>query len=267
MKRIIPYLLSALLLLSGCATVPLTGRHQLNLIPENTMNKMAISQYRSFLSSNPVVNSSSNKNVAMVKRVGSRIAQAVTTYLKDNGLSDRVKDFNWKFNLVKSDEANAWCMPGGKVVVYTGLLPITKNETALAVVLGHEIAHAVARHGNERMSQQLVAQGIEVAGATALSKNSTTRNIFLQAFGIGGGLGLKAFSRRDELEADHLGLIFMAMAGYDPRQAIPFWKRMAAKSGSNVPTLLSDHPSDAKRIRQIQRLLPDAMKYYKPHSN
>src|SRR5690606_30296646 len=147
----------------------------------------------------------------MVQRVGSRIATAVTKYLTTHNLADRVADYHWEFNLVNNKEANAWCMPGGKVVVYTGLLPITQNETALAVVLGHEIAHAIARHGNERMSQQLVAQGIHMVGAVALDKNPQVQNIFMQAFGVGGNLGMLAFSRRDELEADELGLIFMAM--------------------------------------------------------
>lgn len=226
---------------------------------------MAVSEYRSFLSSNPAVTSSSNRNVALVKRVGSRIAAAVTKYLQENNMSDRVAGYKWEFNLVNNKEANAWCMPGGKVVVYTGLLPITKDETSLAVVLGHEIAHAIARHGNERMSQQMVAQGIQLAGSVALDKNSQARNIFLQSFGIGGGLGMLAFSRRDELEADELGLIFMAMAGYDPRQAVPFWQRMTKMAGGSAPPeFLSDHPSDARRIAQIQRLLPTAMKYYRP---
>lgn len=265
MKRNIILLISVFFLLTACSRVPLTGRRQLNLIPESTMNEMAVSQYRSFLSENPVVSSSDNKNAQMVKRVGSRIAAAVTTYLKQQNLGDRVADYNWQFNLIKDDQANAWCMPGGKVVVYTGLMPITKNETALAVVMGHEIAHAIARHGNERMSQSMVAQGIEMAGAVALSKNPSSQNLFLQAFGIGGGLGMMAFSRRDELEADELGLIFMAMAGYDPREAIPFWTRMASMSQNNPPEFLSDHPSDENRIRQIKRLMPMAMKYYQPH--
>jgi predicted Zn-dependent protease len=256
-----------LLLFVSCARVPLTGRRQLNLIPESTMNQMAVSQYQSFLSSNPVVSSSSNKNVQMVKRVGSRIAAAVTRYLTDNNMADRVAGYKWQFNLVESKEANAWCMPGGKVVVYTGLLPITQNETALAVVLGHEIAHAIARHGNERMSHAMIAEGIQAAGAVALSKNPKTQNLFLQAFGVGGNLGMLAFSRQDELEADQLGLIFMAMAGYDPRQAIPFWERMSKMSnGSAPPEFLSDHPSDARRIAQIKRLMPKALKYYKPYS-
>ncbi len=265
-KKLTLLIFSGILLISACSRVPITGRRQLNLVPESTMDQMAITQYRSFLSENKVVSASGNKNAAMVQRVGERIAQAVTKYMTENNMADRIADYHWQFNLVQDDQVNAWCMPGGKVVVYTGLLPVTKTETALAVVLGHEIAHAVARHGNERMSQQLVAQGIEIAGATALSKNATTRNIFLQAFGVGGTLGLNAFSRRDELEADHLGLIFMAIAGYDPRQALPFWERMAKMSGgNNIPVLLSDHPSDSKRINQIKRLLPDAMKYYQPH--
>lgn len=264
-KKTMLLLLSALLFISACSVVPITGRRQLTLIPENTMNQMAVSQYKSFLSENKVVSSSGNKNAAMVQRVGRRIADGVTTYLTNHGMADRVADYNWQFNLVNSDEANAWCMPGGKVVVYTGLLPITQNETALACVLGHEIAHAVAQHGNARMSKALLAQGIEIAGATALSKNPTSRNIFLQAFGIGGNLGMRAFSRRDELEADQLGLIFMAIAGYDPRQAVPFWERMAKMSNNNIPVFLSDHPSDAARIRQVKKLLPEALKYYRPH--
>lgn len=257
--------LAITLVSASCSRVPLTGRRQLNLIPESTMDQMAVSEYKSFLSSNSVVSSSSNKNVELVKRVGSRIAAAVTEYLKENNLSDRVAGYQWEFNLVDNKEANAWCMPGGKVVVYTGLLPITQDETSLAVVLGHEIAHAIARHGNERMSQQLVAQGIQMAGSVALDKNPQVQNIFLQSFGIGGNLGMLAFSRQDELEADELGLIFMAMAGYDPRQAIPFWQRMSKMAGGSAPpALLSDHPSDANRIAQIQKLMPTALKYYKP---
>jgi predicted Zn-dependent protease len=260
-------LLCSLLLIVSCSRVPLTGRRQLNLIPESTMDQMAVSEYRSFLSSNPVVSASDNKNVQLVQRVGSRIAAAVTEYLKQNNMSDRVAGYQWEFNLVQNKEVNAWCMPGGKVVVYTGLLPVTQDETSLAVVLGHEIAHAIARHGNERMSQQLVAQGIQVAGAVALDKSPQVQNIFLQSFGIGGSLGMLAFSRRDELEADELGLIFMAMAGYDPRQAVPFWERMSKMSGGQAPPeLLSDHPSDARRIAQIKSLLPTALKYYQPYN-
>lgn len=250
----------------SCATVPLTGRKQLNLIPESTMDQMAVSQYQSFLSSNKVVTNPSNRDVEMVKRVGSRIANAVTQYLDSHGMADRVANYHWEFNLVESKEANAWCMPGGKVVVYSGILPITQNEAGLAVVLGHEISHAIARHGNERMSQALIAQGIEVAGATALDRDPKVQNIFLQSFGVGSNLGMLAFSRRDEYEADQLGLMFMAMAGYDPRTAIPFWQRMEKMSqGQNPPEFLSDHPSDANRVSQIEKLMPAALKYYQPH--
>jgi predicted Zn-dependent protease len=267
MKSIALAALAGLLFLFSCSRVPLSGRQQLNLIPESTMDQMADSQYASFLASNPVVTNPNNKDVEMVKRVGSRIAAAVTQYLTQNKMADRVAGYHWEFNLVDDKQANAWCMPGGKVVVYTGLLPITQNETALAVVMGHEIAHAIARHGNERMSQALVAQGLQSLGAAALSKNQQAQNLFLQAFGVGGNLGMLAFSRRDELEADELGLIFMAMAGYDPRQAIPFWQRMSQLSqGSAPPELLSDHPSDARRINQIKKLMPTALKYYKPNS-
>lgn len=266
MKKYSIPILFTLTLMTSCATVPLTGRKQLNLIPESTMDQMALTQYRSFLSDNKVVTNPSNRDVEMVKRVGGRIAEAVTKYLDDNGMADRVAGYHWEFNLVDSKEANAWCMPGGKVVVYTGLLPITQNESGLAVVLGHEISHAIARHGNERMSQALLAQGIEVAGAVALDQNPQTRDLFLQAFGVGGNLGMLAFSRRDEYEADRLGLMFMAMAGYDPRAAIPFWQRMEQMSqGKQPPEFLSDHPSDANRVSQIEQLMPTALKYYQPH--
>lgn len=266
MKKYFIPLVFMLLFITSCARVPLTGRRQLNLIPESTMNQMALTQYQSFLTSNKVVTNPGNRDVEMVRRVGNRIATAVTKYLDANGMADRVAGYHWEFNLVDSKEANAWCMPGGKVVVYTGILPITQNEAGLAVVLGHEISHAIARHGNERMSEALVAQGIEVAGSVALDKNPQTRDIFLQAFGVGGNLGMLAFSRRDELEADQLGLMFMAMAGYDPRAAIPFWQRMENMSqGQQPPEFLSDHPSDENRVAQIERLMPTALKYYQPH--
>src|SRR5690606_37301293 len=206
-----------------------------------------------------------SKDAEMVKRVGGRIANAVTRYMTQHNMGDEVANYKWEFNLVNNKEVNAWCMPGGKVVVYTGLLPVTQNETALAVVMGHEIAHAIARHGNERMSQGLVAQGIQIAGAVALNKNPQAQNIFMQAVGVGGPLGLMAYGRQNELEADHLGVIFMAMAGYNPQEAIPFWQRMAnAGGGQKPPELLSTHPSDDRRIAQLQNLMPEAMKYYTP---
>ncbi len=256
---------TASLALAACTRVPITGRSQLNLVPESTMQSMALQQYQTFLSENKVVSQTTSKDAEMVKRVGQRIANAVTRYMNQNNMGSEISSYKWEFNLVNSKEVNAWCMPGGKVVVYTGLLPVTQNETALACVMGHEIAHAIARHGNERMSQGLVMQGIQVAGSVALNKNPTAVNIFNQAFGVGGNLGTLAFSRGNELEADHLGVIFMAMAGYNPQESIPFWQRMASMSqGQKPPELLSTHPSDATRVQKLQQLMPEAMKYYTP---
>lgn len=264
MKKIALLFAGGTLLFAACSRVPITGRSQLNLIPEATMQSMALQEYRTFLSENKAVSPAASKDAAMVTRVGQRIAAAVTTYMKQHNLGNEIANYQWEFNLVNDNQVNAWCMPGGKVVVYTGLLPVTQNETALACVMGHEIAHAIARHGNERMSQGLVAQGIQVAGAVALNKNPQAQNIFMQAFNVGGPLGLMAYGRQNELEADHLGLIFMAMAGYNPQEAVPFWTRMANSGGSKPPELLSTHPSDDRRIAQLKNLMPEAMKYYKP---
>lgn len=255
--------LAGLALMTACTTVPITGRRQLSLVSSGEMNSLASTQYRTFLTENKV--STDNADAAMVKRVGERIQHAVEQYVAQNNLQGQLDGYQWEFNLVDNKEANAWCMPGGKVVVYTGILPLTRDENGLAVVLGHEISHAVARHGAERMSDQLVTQAGGQVLSAALSQNPTqTKNMFLQAVGVGSQLGLLRFSRTQESEADHLGLIFMAMAGYDPRGALPFWQRMAAQSQNNTPAFLSDHPSDAMRIADIERLLPEAEKYYKP---
>jgi len=186
--------------------------------------------------------------------------------MRDNNLYDRIKDYKWEFNLVDSKDVNAWCMPGGKVVVYSGLLPVTKNEESLALVIGHEIAHAIARHGNERMSQQLLAATGGLALDVALiNKPAETRQLFNTAYGVGANLGvLLPYSRLHETEADKLGLIFMAMAGYNPAIAPDFWKRMAAVSGNKVPEILSTHPSNETRIHDLNKFMPTAMKYYKP---
>jgi predicted Zn-dependent protease len=256
---------TASLAMAACTRVPITGRSQLNLLPESTMQSMALQEYQTFLSSNKVVAQATSKDAEMVRRVGQRIAAAVTRYMTQNNMGSEVASYKWEFNLVDNKEVNAWCMPGGKVVVYTGLLPVTQNETALACVMGHEIAHAIARHGNERMSQGLVVQGIQAAGAVALNKNPTAVSLFNQAFGVGGNMGMLAFSRANELEADHLGVIFMAMAGYNPQESIPFWTRMASMSqGQKPPEFMSTHPSDATRVQKLQQLMPEAMKYYTP---
>ena len=248
---------------SACNTVAISGRQQLNIIPDATMNATSFQQYDEFIKTHPL--SKDKKNTALVKKVGNNIRNAVERYFKEKHLEKELAGYQWEFNLVESPEVNAWCMPGGKVVVYTGILPITKDENGLAVVMGHEIAHAVAKHGAERMSQELIAQMGGMALSEALSeKPEETRQLWMTAFGVGAQYGvLLPFSRAQESEADHLGLIFMAMAGYDPHGAVTFWQRMAAMSGGQKPPeLLSTHPSDAHRINDLKKLLPQAMKYY-----
>ncbi len=257
-------LLSALIFVS-CRSVPVTGRNQLNIIPASTMLSMSAQEYDTFLQSNP--KSNDQANTALVQKVGQRIQGAVERYMTQVGAADQLSGYKWEFNLVQSDQVNAWCMPGGKVVFYTGILPITQNETGIAVVMGHEVAHAIAEHGNERMSQGLIAQ----FGAIALSeviknKPEQTQALYMTAFGLGAQFGaILPFSRLQESEADHLGLIFMAMAGYDPNAAVSFWERMAAnKGGQAPPEFMSTHPSDQTRIAKIREALPEAMRYYKP---
>ncbi|NOX85324.1 MAG: M48 family metallopeptidase [Chlorobi bacterium] len=250
------------LLILGCTKVPLTNRSQLHMIPGSEMLAMSNQQYGEFLNENKL--SANKQQSEMVKRVGKNIEKAVTKYLNDNGYSDMLNGYSWEFNLVKSDQANAWCMPGGKVVVYTGILPITKDETGLAVVMGHEIAHAIARHGNERMSQELLRQAGGVALSVALKDNpEETRNYWLAAYGLGSEVGIMLpYSRLQESEADHLGLIFMAIAGYDPRKAPEFWKRMSKAGGTKPPEFLSTHPADETRINNLKKWMPEAIKYY-----
>jgi predicted Zn-dependent protease len=252
----------AFLLLLECSTVPITGRKQLSLIPQSEMLSMSYQQYDDFLKSNKI--STDQQNTQMVKRVGGKIQKAVETFFTQNNMSGYLQDFQWEFNLVESEEVNAWCMPGGKVVVYSGILPVTQNEAGLAVVMGHEIAHAIAEHGNERMSQQLLAQMGGMALATALqNKPEQTQALWMTAFGLGAQVGvLLPFSRTQESEADQLGLIFMAMAGYDPNEAVTFWQRMSAGKSGSPPEFLSTHPSDETRIKNLQKLVPEAMKYY-----
>ena len=262
--------LSILALLSviglSCTTNAITGRSQLSLVSEGEMQSMALTQYQQFLTQNRVENVSSSKDAAMVRRVGQRLADAITRYYTERGQGAALNGYKWEFNLVDSKEVNAWCMPGGKVVVYTGLLPVAQNEASIAIVLGHEITHAVAGHGRERYSQSLLAQGLGSLGGTALGGNTQAQSIFNSIYAPSAQMGvLLPNSRKQELEADHFGLIFAAMAGYDPREAIPFWKRMAQLSanGQKPPALLSDHPSDDIRIQKLQELMPEALTYYK----
>jgi len=263
--------LAFVFLISGCGKVPITNRNQMNLLPESQMISLSLTEYGDFLKKNPPV--TGGNDAPMVKSVGLKIQNAVTQYMRKNGFGDRISGYKWEFNLVNSPEVNAWCMPGGKVVVYSGLLPVTQNEQSLAIVMGHEIAHAVARHGNERMSQSLLAS----AGGMALDlymsqKPEQTRNLFTGLYGIGATGGMLAYSRMQESEADKLGLVFAAMAGYDPHVAIGFWERMAAKSHSGdtsgldyyIKKYTSTHPPDDQRIADLKAYMPEAMKYYHP---
>ncbi|GAK50988.1 peptidase M48, Ste24p [Candidatus Moduliflexus flocculans] len=263
------YLLFAVMLalfVSSCATVPITGRSQLSIIPDSTMLSMSFQQYDQFLQESKLSNDSNA--TAMVRNVGTRIQGAVEEYFADHNMSQELQNYAWEFNLVESDEVNAWCMPGGKVVVYTGILPITRDETGLAVVMGHEIAHAVAKHGAERMSQELLVQMGGIGLSVALENQpEETQWLWMTAFNVGAQFGaLLPYSRLHESEADYLGLIFMAMAGYDPNEAVNFWGRMAAESGGQAPPeFMSTHPSDATRIRKIKEALPEIMNtYYRP---
>lgn len=258
-------LLCVLFLIVSCSTVPITGRTQLSLVPPSNMLSMSLQQYDEFLKTHTV--STDTAATAMVKRAGERIRKAVERYFVEHGMRGELANYAWEFNLIEDKEVNAWCMPGGKVAVYTGILPVTKDENGLAVVMGHEIAHAVAGHGGERMSHLLAVQLGGLALAVAMTdKPETSRNLWFAAFGLGAQVGfILPYSRIQEHEADRLGMIFMAMAGYEPRHAVTLWERMAAqKEGKKAPpAFLSTHPTDAARIESIKRALPEAMRYYR----
>lgn len=264
-RFLFPLLLIIGMIAYACSTVPVTGRKQLRLLSSSQVLSMSYSNYSQFLNQNNVVTGTKEAN--SVQEVGSRIQRAVEKYMAERGLSDRLDGFEWDFNLVQDNTVNAWCMPGGKVVFYTGILPICQNETGIAVVMGHEVAHAIAEHGNERMSQQLVAQGLMTTGQVALALKDNpkmTDQLLLQAVGVGAQLGLLSFSRNQESEADEMGLIFMAMAGYDPRKAPEFWERMSAASGGGAPPeFLSTHPSHGRRIADLNANMEKALQYYR----
>ncbi|MCB0526323.1 MAG: M48 family metallopeptidase [Saprospiraceae bacterium] len=247
----------------ACSKNVFTGRKGLNLIPVQTLNQMSFTEYRSFLQENKPV--SNGKDVDLVRRVGNDIKAATQVYYKAKGKQSELKNFAWEFNVVDDpNTVNAFCMPGGKVVVYTGILKITQNEDALAVVMGHEIAHALAGHGNERMSQGLVAQlGLTSLDIALSQKPAATRNLLLSAAGAGAQLGvLLPFSRKHESEADEIGLYLMAMAGYNPAEAAPFWDRMnKSAGGSRPPEFLSTHPDPTKRSQNLRSLVNKARAY------
>jgi predicted Zn-dependent protease len=264
MKKVLLILITIPMFIA-CSKNAVTGRKQLKLFPESVLQEQALAEYRSFLSTNKVLSENVNKDAEMVRRAGLRISKAITDYYASKGLSKELEGFKWEFNLVDSKDINAWCMPGGKVVVYTGLLGVTQNEAALAVVMGHEIAHAVAHHGNERISQVALAQGFEVAGNIFTSGNQRANGIFNSIFAPGAQVGvLLPNSRKQELEADRFGLNFAAMAGYNPNEAIPFWTRMSQAGGQKPPEFLATHPSDETRIAKLKEYMPEALSYYKP---
>ncbi len=253
--------------LYSCSRNAVTGRNQLSLVSESEVQSMALTEYRTFLSQNKVVSTSVSKDAEMVRRVGQRITTAITEYYTGKGQQSILDGYQWEYNLVDSKEVNAWCMPGGKIVVFTGLLPVTQNEAALAVVMGHEVTHALAKHGNERMSQGLVQQFGQVALSVALAnKSQETQSIFNSAYGVGTNIAVVLpFSRRDEYEADQFGLNFAALAGYNPQEAIVLWERMEkASAGNKPPEFLSTHPSEGNRIERLKKQMPEALKLYKP---
>lgn len=240
----------------------MTGRRQLKLLPESDMVAMSLTAYSGFLSSNEVIKSGTNRE--MVTNAGARISKAVMNYFKGSRYESDLAQYKWEFNLVNESTVNAWCMPGGKVVFYEGIMPICQNETGVAVVMGHEVAHAVARHGNERMSQGLTQQLGGIALGVALSdKPEETQALFQLAYGVGTQVGVMLpFSRLHESEADEMGLMFMAMAGYDPREAPKFWDRMNAMGGARPPEFLSTHPNPEKRASNLAALMPKALELY-----
>lgn len=259
-KKILFSVLAVTALLA-CSKTAFTGRKTLNLIPNETINQMSFQEYRSFLSQNKTV--SSGSQVDLVRRVGNDIRQAVEVYYRSKKMTADLKDFAWEFNVVDDPTVNAFCMPGGKVVVYTGILKVTQNEDALAVVMGHEIAHALAHHGNERMSQGLVAQlGLASLDIALSQKPAQTRQLLLAAAGAGAQVGvLLPFSRKHESEADEIGLYLMAMAGYNPSEAAPFWDRMNRSGGGRPPEFLSTHPDPSRRSQRLKELVPKARSY------
>lgn len=254
--------LAALFLLTGCSSVPLTGRKQVLLVSDQEVLSSSLTQYNDYMKS--ATKSTNQAQTQMVTRVGKKIAEATEAYLKANGLSSEIQNFAWEFNLVQDSQVNAFCMPGGKIVVYEGLMKLVSSDDELAVVIGHEVAHAVAKHSNERMSQQVMAQyGAAILGAATQNKSQAIQTVAGTVYGIGAQYGVMLpFSRKHELEADYMGLVFMTMAGYNPDVAVGFWQKMSAGSGGTTPEFMSTHPSDATRIADIQKALPEIKAKY-----
>jgi len=252
------FLVSAALVITACATNPYTGKKTMALVNNDTLLASSFTQYQQFLDENKVI--TGTPDAEMVNRVGNRIRQAAEKWAVSIGHANYLDKYQWEYKLVESDQVNAWCMPGGKIVVYTGILPITNDETGLAVVLGHEVAHALLNHGQQRVSasilQEMGAVGISILAG---SQSKDTQDLIMSAYGVGSTvLGTLPFSRSHESEADHIGLILMTVAGYNPEMSVSFWERMAALGGSKQPEFLSTHPSDKTRIGNLQKWVPEA---------
>ncbi len=266
-NRILSILLfsAAIFLLQSCSTVPLTGRKQFVAIPSSQMLALSADSYTQVLGSSRL--STNQYYINTVREVGTKLTAAVEAYLKQNNLESAIAGYDWQYNVIVSEELNAWCMPGGQIAFYEGILPICEDETGIAVVMGHEIAHAVAQHGNERMSQELAIQMGGMALSEAMKEQKQeTYELAMLAFGVGSQVGVQLpFSRTHESEADELGLYFMAMAGYNPQAAPDFWSRMNKNSdaASRPPEFLSTHPDPANRIEHLNQIMPKAMEYYK----
>lgn len=251
------------IMFSSCAEVAVTHRKGLHLVSNAELNRMSLQEYDKVLKTSKL--SSDKDKIDMVTRVGNRIAKAAEAFFEDSGQGQKARDYKWEFNVIEDDKtANAWCMPGGKVAIYTGILPYALNDTGLAVVMGHEVAHALADHGNERMSQGLLTELSGMALSIALSKRpQQTRELFMTAFGLTANVGiLLPYSRLHETEADRIGLLIMGRAGYDPREAVGFWERMGTSDGTRPPELLSTHPAPDSRMEKIKAILPEAVQYY-----
>lgn len=261
-KTLAGSLLLGVFLTTSCTTNPITGRSQINIISNSQLMASSFQGYKETLNKSKL--STDQVQVNRIKTIGKRIQKAVEKYYADNNMSDKLAGFEWEFNLIDDPTINAWCMPGGKVAFYTGILPICKSDEGIAVVMGHEIAHAVANHSGERATTGLIKEfGMGLAGAAVENNPTMTNQILLQAAGAGSELQILKFSREHESESDHMGLIFMAMAGYNPNEAPKFWERMAAAGGQAPPEFLSTHPSSSTRVKQLNKWMSEALQYYK----
>ena len=262
MKKVILLLTVVATILSSCSKVPVSGRNQLNLVSDSEVLQASLASYKEYMGK--ATKSTETVKSAQVTRVGQKIAAATEAYLNANGMSDQVRNFAWEFNLVKDNELNAFCMPGGKIVVYEGIMNIIGSDDELAVVLGHEVAHAVAKHSNERLSQQKALEyGGAILGVLTQNASATTQSLANTVFGLGANYGVMLpFSRKHETEADNIGLVLMTIAGYNPDCALTFWQKMSAGSTNSKAEFLSTHPSDATRIANLQKQLPQVRQKY-----